>query len=218
MNNDQRQTLGQVLRSSMFWHWAGVGVLSVAVLGLVLRLGYAWTVSDAGATHTVESKKAQLEGLTQDTVPLRGLDKRVATTRARIQSFYDERIPASYSLLATRIAELETKSGVRMSHLSYSQAAQPVAAADLTEISMDASISGEYPQMMRFVNGLERDKIFFVIRAMQLNGQQTGPANLRLKVSTWLRSADAAASGLPTTGSGEGVSAPPSFETGREGN
>jgi Tfp pilus assembly protein PilO len=199
----------------MFWHWAAVGVVSVVVLGLILRLGYAWTVSDESATRTLESKKAQLEALTQDTVPLRGLDKRVGATRARIQAFYDERIPADYSLLATRIAELETKSGVRLSHLTYTQGAPGI---DLTEISMEASISGEYAQMMRFINGLERDQIFFVIRAMSLNGQQSGQANLRLRVSTWLRAADAAASGLPPTGSGEGATAPPLFETGREGN
>jgi type IV pilus assembly protein PilO len=215
MKNDSRSPFS--FRSPSFWHWGGVGVLSIAVLALVLRLGYALTVSDAGANRVLETKKTQLESLTQDTVPLRGLDKRVAATRDRIQAFYDERIPASYSLLATRVAELETKSGVQLSHLSYTQGA-PSPGLDLTEISMEASISGEYPQMMRFVNGLERDQIFFVIRAMQLNGQQTGPANLRLKVSTWLRSADAAASGLQMTGSGEGASAPPAYLTGREGN
>ena len=48
------------------------------------------------------------------------------------------------------------------------------ASGDLTEISMDAGISGEYPQIMRFVNGLERDQTFFVIRAMALTGQQGG--------------------------------------------
>jgi hypothetical protein len=32
---------------------------------------------------------------------------------------------------------------------------------------------------------------------MQLTGQQGGLVNLRLRVSTWLRPADAAASGLP---------------------
>ena len=64
---------------------------------------------------------------------------------------------------------------------------------------MDAGISGEYPQIMRFVNGLERDQTFFVIRAMALTGQQGGLVNLRLRVSTWLRPADAAASGLPPT-------------------
>ena len=67
---------------------------------------------------------------------------------------------------------------------------------------MDAGISGNYPQIMHFVNSLERDQTFFVIRAMALTGQQGGLVNLRLRVSTWLRPADAEASGLPATPTG----------------
>ena len=52
-------------------------------------------------------------------------------------------------------------------------------------------------QIMRFVNAVERDQTFFVIRAMALTGQQGGLVNLRMRISTWLRPADAAASGLP---------------------
>ena len=213
MKDETRMKLN--LRSPMFWHWAAIGILGVVVLGLVVRLGYAWTVSDAGANRTLDAKNAQLEALKQETLPLRGLESRVSATRNKIQTFYGERIPGSYSLLATRIAELETRSGVRLSHLNYTQGTP---GTDLTEISMEASVSGEYPQMMRFVNGLERDQIFFVIRAMSLNGQQSGQANLRLRVSTWLRAADAAASGLPTTRPGGEATASPSFENGREGN
>jgi hypothetical protein len=65
---------------------------------------------------------------------------------------------------------------------------------------MDVGISGEYPQIMKFINGLERDQTFFVIRAMALTGQQGGMVNLRLRVSTWLRAVDAANSGLPQVG------------------
>ena len=64
---------------------------------------------------------------------------------------------------------------------------------------MEAGISGEYPQIMRFINSLERDPTFFVIRTMALTGQQGGQVNLRLRLSTWLRRADAEASGLPST-------------------
>jgi hypothetical protein len=82
---------------------------------------------------------------------------------------------------------------------------------------MDAGITGDYPQIMRFVNSLERDQTFFVIRAMSLTGQQGGLVNLRLRVSTWLRPADAAASGLPPTP--ESGSAPSAHEDaqGKEG-
>ncbi|MGA3082597.1 MAG: hypothetical protein ABSD44_14690, partial [Terracidiphilus sp.] len=83
--------------------------------------------------------------------------------------------------------------------LSRVQYTQGKPGADLTEISMDAGITGAYPQIMRFINSLERDKTFFVIRGLQLTSQQGGMVNLNLLVSTWLRPADAAASGLPPT-------------------
>jgi hypothetical protein len=111
-----------------------------------------------------------------------------------MKQFYARRIPANYSTIASRIGELQVRSGVRLSRVLYTQGAP---SGDLTEISMDAGISGDYPQIMRFVNGLERDQTFFVIRAMALTGQQGGMVNLRLRVSTWMREADAANSGLP---------------------
>ena len=44
---------------------------------------------------------------------------------------------------------------------------------------MDAGISGDYPAIMHFVNSIERDKIFFIIRAMSFTSQQGGLVNLR---------------------------------------
>jgi hypothetical protein len=102
---------------------------------------------------------------------------------------------------------------VRLSRVLYTQGAPT---GDLTEISMDAGISGDYPQIMRFVNGLERDQTFLVIRAMALTGQQGGMVNLRLRVSTWLRAADAANSWLPPTESAPAGSSN-AAEAGREG-
>jgi hypothetical protein len=68
---------------------------------------------------------------------------------------------------------------------------------------------------MRFINSLERDHTFFVIRAMALAGQQAGQVNLRLRVSTWLRRADAEASGLPATPA-DGEAAPQPSSAARE--
>ena len=87
----------------------------------------------------------------------------------------------------TRIGELAVKSGVRISRLQYTPGAE---GPDLTEITLDAGIAGEYSQIMHFVNDLERDQTFFVIRAMGLTSQQGGLVNLRLRVSTWVRPGD----------------------------
>ncbi len=86
-------------------------------------------------------------------------------------------------------------SGVRLTRVQYTQG-EP--GPGLTEITMDASISGNYPAIMRFVNSMERDPMFFIIRAMALTGQQGGLVNLRMRVSTWLRPSDVP-SDLPFT-------------------
>jgi type IV pilus assembly protein PilO len=185
------------LASPLTWHFAGFAVLLVVTAVLATRVALDWTAISSRSSDALSGKQVELKALDMQTAPLRGLDKRVALTRDQIKAFYADRIPANYSSFATRIGELQVKSGVRLSRLNYSQG-KP--GAELTEIFLDAGITGDYPQIMHFVNSLERDKTFFVIRAMSLTGQQGGLVNLRLQVSTWLRPAAAAASGLPQAG------------------
>jgi Tfp pilus assembly protein PilO len=182
------------LASPLTWHFAGVAVLLLLTIGLAVRFGLDWAATNGKSTDVLAGKQVELKALNLETAPLRGLDRRVEESRLQIQAFYDKRIPRNYSSIAERIGEIQVKSGVRLSRVQYTQG---LPGSDLTEIQLDAGISGDYSQIMRFVNGLERDQNFFVIRAMALTGQQGGLVNLRLRVSTWLRPADAAASGLP---------------------
>jgi hypothetical protein len=188
------------LASPLTWHYASFAVLLVLVIGLAIRFGLDWAATNGRSTDALAGKQIELKAMDLQTVPLRGLDKRVEISRAAIKTFYEKRIPASYSSFATRIGELEVNSGVRLSRLQYTQGPP---GTDLTEISLDAGITGTYPQIMHFINSVERDQNFFVIRTMALTGQQGGSVSLRLKVSTWLRPADAEASGLPPTPSAD---------------
>ena len=201
------------LASPLTWHYAGFAVLLGVTIFLSVRLGLDWAALDSRSTDILAGKQIQLKALELQTAPLRGLDKRVGLSRDKMRAFYDKRIPPNYSSISARIGELGVSSGVRLSRVQYTQG-KP--GSDLTEISMDSGISGAYPQIMRFVNSLERDQIFFIIRAMSLTGQQGGLVSLRLQVSTWLRPEAAAASGLPSTETP--TSAPPQAPVvGREG-
>ena len=180
--------------SPLTWHYAAFSVLLVVVIVLATRYALDWAAIRSSTSGAMEEKQVQLKSLELQTQPLRGLDKKIETTRTDIKDFYGKRIPANYSLIAAQIGDLEVKSGVRQTRLNY---AQKPPANGLAEITLDAGITGEYPQIMRFINSLEREKTFFVIRGMGLTGQQAGMVNLRLQLSTWLRPADAAASGLP---------------------
>jgi Tfp pilus assembly protein PilO len=182
------------LSSPLTWHLAGFSLLLIVLIVLGARFALDWAAISSGSSDALASKQMELKAMEMQTAPLRGLDQRVDHSRELIKAFYDNRIPLNYSSFATRIGELEVKSGVRHTRISYSQG-KP--GPDLTEIFLDANIVGDYAQIMHFINALERDKIFFVVKQMQLTGQQGGLVDLRLQVSTWMRNAAAAASGLP---------------------
>ncbi len=184
------------LASPLTWHAVGFVLLLVLAVSLAIRLGLDWAAMDSHANEVLAGKKVELRALEIQTVPLRGIDQRVEKAREQLASFYQKRIPPNYSSIDDRISALQVASGVRLTRVQFTQGKPGFS---LTEITMDASISGDYPSIMRFVNTLERDPMFFIIRAMALTGQQGGLVNLRLRVSTWLRPADAAASGLPPT-------------------
>jgi Tfp pilus assembly protein PilO len=172
------------LASPLTWHYIAFSVMLVIVVILGTRFGLDWSATSSRSADILSSKQVELKALQLQTAPLHGLDKRVDVTGGQIEEFYDKRIPGNYSSILDEIGSLEVKSGVRLSRMQYTQGK---AGRDLTEIAMDAGVTGEYSQIMRFINSLERDKIFFVIRAMGLTGQQGGMVNLRLRVSTWLR-------------------------------
>lgn len=195
------------LKSPLTWHYVGFAVLLLLVVGLGIRLGLDWRAISSNSDNALAGKQIQLKALELQTAPLRGLDKRVGLSRTQMQTFYGKRIPTTYSSISNRIGELEVASGVRLSRIQYSQGPS---GPDLTEIAIDSTVSGDYPQIMKFINSLERDQTFFLIRAMALAGQQGGQVNLRLNFSTWMRRADAAASGLPTAQQADETAAQPS--------
>ena len=183
------------LTSALTWHIVACAALSILVLVLGFRLAMDWAATNSSSSSALDQKQIQLRALEHQNAPLVGLDQRVEDSRKQIATFYSRRIPANYSSIARTIGDLGVKSGIRLSSVQYTQGQ---AGADLTEITMDAGIAGAYPQIMRFVNSLEADQTFFIVRGMALTGQQGGLVNLRLRVSTWLRPADVP-SGLPPT-------------------
>lgn len=196
MSIPPKPTLRERLTSPLTWHVAGFCVLLLLAIGLSVRLALDWAATNTHSVDMLANKQVQLSALKLQNAPLKGLDKTVDKTREQMKQFFDKRIPPNYSAIETSMSDLEVKSGVRLSRVQYSQGPP---GQDLTEITMDAAISGDYPSIMHFVNDIERAQTFYIIDEMALTGETNGQVNLHLRLSTWLRPADAAASGLPMT-------------------
>jgi len=54
-------------------------------------------------------------------------------------------------------------------------------------VEIAAEVSGDYLQLVRFVNALERNKIFFMVDELELGNEQSGTVKLQIKLETYLR-------------------------------
>jgi type IV pilus assembly protein PilO len=169
-------------------HFAGVAALIVLDLFLLAHLLLAWQAVNASDAGAIAQQRTMLTAARIASRPLEGIDTKIAASTEQADSFYQQRLPYAFSQVLTELGALTARENVRLSRVQY--AYQPVLSGPyaLTEVRMDASIAGEYRGVIGAINALERDRLFFTISSITLTGQQTGQVNLRLRVTTWLRS------------------------------
>lgn len=174
-------------------HLAGAAALALLVLFLAVKAALA--IHAAGAIDSVSYQQEQIRytQLHAQMAHLQGLPQKVDQSRDDAAHFYETRIAPNYSTIAAELGSAAVKDQVRLSRAQYTPA---VAIEGLTEVRIDASLSGDYQPMMHFINDLERDKnhVFFIIDGLTFTGQQGGLVNLRLRLTTYLK---AGASDLP---------------------
>jgi len=177
----------RAMATALNLHLAGVAVLALLDLYLVVHLIFVWQALNANNADALDQQRVQMIAAQISAKPLRGLDTKLVTSTHDANAFYATRLPYADSQVVAEIGRLATKSGVRWTHAQYSY--NPVLGGSnaLTEIGIDASVSGDYRPIVQFINSLERDKLFFVIRGLNLTGQQTGQVNLRIRLTAYLR-------------------------------
>lgn len=143
------------------------------------------------AAHTAEidSLNADLQAKTREVVPLTGIDKKVDEARGQIDSFYQERLPASYSDAITQLGKLAASNGVQLADAGYKTSEQaPV--QGILEVSIQATLTGDYVNQMKFVNAVERSKTLFIVDSVKLAEEpQGGGVRLEIVLQTYIRNA-----------------------------
>ena len=134
-----------------------------------------------------ELKQEWLQLKSREYAPWRGLDKKLPRAKEQIDEFYQERFPAQESEISANLGAVASQSGVRLSGVRYSVKDAPIEGLERVEIS--ATLSGDYLQLVRFVNALERNKLFFLVNGVELGSAQNGIVGLQIRIETYLRSA-----------------------------
>ena len=127
----------------------------------------------------------ELQAKTRQVEPLRGLDKKVVLAQKQIDEFYQQRLTSQDSTISTELGKVAAQSGVKISEIKYKvKDPEPIG---LRPMEIEANLSGDYLQLVRFINALERDQLFFIIDSVQLGGEQGGVVKLQMKMQTFLK-------------------------------
>ena len=169
-----------------------VRIALAVVLAADVLLVYAnWSSTDAGA----RAAAAQLKDLrTQH--KLYGADvRRVSAIRSRLSEvqrdadrFYVEQFLSAgtgYSAIVADLSKISKASQLGTSNVTFKERALDT--RGVTEITVTATVEGQYGSLVRFINGLERSSNFYLLDNLTLASSTGGNIKLNLQLRTYFR-------------------------------
>jgi hypothetical protein len=168
----------------------------IAVLAVLIVACLVYIFSPAGRSRQArqrEYEQLQTEVLAKrkDVLPTRGMDQKLKQASLDIDGFYKSRFPAEYSTVTEELGKVAGETGVHLGPVKYDDKDAPI--EGLRKLEIDITLSGDYLQEVKFINALERDKMFFLIDGVSL-GEQQGNVRLQLKLETYLHAGTVASS------------------------
>lgn len=167
-------------------------VLLFCVIVLVLLDIAAFAVLFSPMAKSREAKQQELSNLQQqfklneqEIGPSHGMDQKIASARLNIADFYRDRLPGQYSQIDTALSKDAKANDVQLVTVNYKPDRKAV--EDIQRVDIDMTISGSYVNDVKFINSMERDKVFFLITSVSL-GSSTNGVQLLVHAETYFRS------------------------------
>jgi Tfp pilus assembly protein PilO len=98
-------------------------------------------------------------------------------------SFLDSR--TVYSTVNSDISAIAAKSGVKATDFAFKP--KPVPNRSVSELDINMTVQGDYPSLLKFVNGIERSKNFYFLNQLQLAEGSTNGVRLQIDLHTYYR-------------------------------
>lgn len=170
-----------------------LGLLVAADLGLAI---YSWRL--ASSPHRPQKEldvlKMKMMVLKGDIDSAQDIKDHMPATRKDCEKFEQSLLPAStgYSTIIAELDEIAKKSGGLQMTLTNKE--KELSNRGMTELTLDATVSGDYGSIVRFVNGLQRSERLYIVDGLALasdtqNQNGNGPIRVGLHIRTYFREA-----------------------------
>jgi Tfp pilus assembly protein PilO len=160
----------------------------VAVDVIAAGVLFSPLVGSAESRHTLMNQlSVELRAKTKQVEPLRNIDQKVVLAKEQIGGFYKDRFGVRDSDIAGELGKMASASGVRIVQAKYKE--EDPEPSGIVPVEVEGNFSGDYLQLVRFINALETSKLFFTVDSISLAGESTGPVHLEVKLHSYLRGA-----------------------------
>ena len=160
---------------------AGLSLAALVLAGLLIFL-----ITDANRqAETFQSLRQQVQNNRSAMVPPETVEERVKEAREQIAHFYEDRFPATASSIFEQLGKVANENRVRLIQASYKT--DDAELPGLQVVTVNAGLTGSYVQAMKFINALERDKMFLIVDGVNLGDQQAGNVRLVITVETYMK-------------------------------
>jgi type IV pilus assembly protein PilO len=163
-------------------------ILGLVVVGLLYFLVQAPGRTPEARQQQLRDLEGQQAALQARVANLRDLTARVQSATRTSQEFASGNFIGranGFSTMVKNLEELATKSGLHPASINYDLKDESNELG-WTGVSVKLSLEGEYTNMVRFINSVERTKIFWIIRSLDVAGNPESGLRLNLAADTYL--------------------------------
>jgi type IV pilus assembly protein PilO len=168
-----------------------VGLLLAADMGLAI---YSWQLSSSPHTSqgVFDEQTIKLGVLNNDIKSAQFIRDHMPATRKDCEKFEQSLAgeSTSSSSITAELDEVAKKSGLQEVTQTFRQ--KEIPNRGMAEMTIEATVSGNYTSVVRFVNGLQRSQRFYVVDGLALATDAqaqaaTGTIRVGLRIRTYFR-------------------------------
>lgn len=161
-----------------------MAVVDLAALGLLISP----VIGSAESRHLQLNRLfVEYQAKTRQAEPLRNMPDKMKLAKTQIGDFYKDRFASSDSELTTELGKLASENGIHILAAKYKE--EDPETSGIVPVAIEGSFVGDYLQLVRFINTVERSKMFFTIDSVDLAGESKGPVHLEITMHSYLRGA-----------------------------
>jgi len=171
-----------------------IGALALVIAADVALGTYSWKL---GTAHSAQEELAALtlnrDLLKKDIQRAEEIRRHIPDIQKDCAAFEESLLPENsvYSSVTSELNAIAAQSGLRLDNRSFKWS-DIKGQKRLTELAIDAQVTGDYRGVVRFLNGLQRSSNFYAVEelAAQTASKVNGPKDLlkvKIHIKTYVR-------------------------------